>query len=184
MSEILKCNVDGNEIAYQREGAGQPVLLVHGITTYSFIWRKIIPLLTPQYDVIALDLLGCGNSDKPLDVDYSIKSQADIIAKFIKELKLEKLHLVSHDIGGGVAQILSVNYPELIIDVTVINSVAYDFWPVQPIIAMRTPIVRQLAMATLDFGAFRLIVKRGLYYKEALTDELMEYFWEPMKTRL
>ena len=184
MSKILKCNIEGNEIAYIRAGSGQTVLMVHGITTYSFIWRKIIPHLTPNYDVIALDLLGCGNSDKPLDVDYSIKNQANLIAKFIEKLKLEKLHLVAHDIGGGVAQILSVNYPELIKDVTVINSVAYDFWPVQPIIAMRTPIIRQFAMATLDIGAFRLIVKRGLYHKEALTDELMEYFWEPMKTRL
>ncbi len=184
MNKLLKCNIEGNEIAYMREGVGSPVLLVHGITTYSFIWRKIIPLLSSEYDVISIDLLGCGNSDKPLDLDYSIKSQAEIIAKVIIKLELEKTHLVAHDIGGGVAQILSVAYPELIKDVTLINSIAYDFWPVQPIIAMRTPIVRQLAMAALDFGAFRLVVKRGLYNSDFLTDELMDFFWEPMKTKL
>lgn len=184
MSNVKKCNIKGMNIAYQRDGSGKPVLLVHGITTYSFIWRKIIPFISHKYDVVALDLLGCGNSDKPLDVDYSIKNQTDIIAKFIQELKLEKLHLVAHDIGGGIAQILTVKYPALIKDVTLINSIAYDFWPVQPIIAMRTPIIRQLAMATLDFGAFRLIVKRGLYHKAVLTDELMDLFWKPMKSRL
>ena len=83
MSKVLKCNIDGNQIAYHREGAGQPVLFIHGITTHSFIWRKLIPFLASNYDVISLDLLGSGNSDKPLDVDYSIKNQARIIANSI-----------------------------------------------------------------------------------------------------
>jgi len=178
------CNVFGNNIAYLREGKGEPVILIHGITTYSFIWRNIIPLLSTNYDVIAIDLLGCGDSDKPLDVDYSIKSQANIIVEFIKKLNLGKTHIVAHDIGGGIAQILAANYSEMFFDVTLINSVAYDFWPVQPIIAMRTPIIRQFALATLDLGALKLIVKRGLFNKEVLTDELMELFWKPFKTKI
>jgi pimeloyl-ACP methyl ester carboxylesterase len=179
-----KCNIEGINIAYVREGSGETVLFVHGITTYSFIWRKIISLVSNKYDAIAIDLIGCGNSDKPLDIDYSLKNQAEIMAKFIKKLKLEKLHIVGHDIGGGIAQILAANYPELIKDITLINSVAYDFWPVQPIIAMRTPIIRQLAMASLDFGAFRLIIKRGLYNVDILTDELLDLFLKPMKSKL
>jgi len=177
------CNVFGNNIAYLREGKGEPVILIHGITTYSFIWRNIIPLLSTNYDVIAIDLLGCGDSDKPLDVDYSIKSQANIIVEFIKKLNLGKTHIVAHDIGGGIAQILVANYSEMFFDVTLINSVAYDFWPVQPIIAMRTPIIRQLSIATLDFGMFRIIVKRGLFHKEKLNDELMNLFWKPFKDK-
>lgn len=184
MNEIFKCNVDGYNLAYTREGSGQPILLVHGITTYSFIWRKIIPLLSSNYDVIAIDLMGCGSSDKSLDVDYSIKNHANIIAKFIKKMELKKIHLVAHDVGGGIAQILAVKYIELIKDVTLINSVAYDYWPVQPIIALRTPILRQIAMSALDFGALRLIVKRGIYNHEFFTDELMELFWKPMTSRL
>lgn len=178
------CNVFGHSISYFREGRGETIILLHGITTYSFIWRKMIPLLSTNYDVVAIDLLGCGNSDKPLDIDYSIKNQAKIIAEFIDKLKLEKVHLIAHDIGGGIAQILASNYTELFRDVTLINSVAYDFWPVQPIIAMRTPIIRQLALATLDLGALKLIVKRGLFHKEMLTDELMELFWKPFKTKI
>jgi len=63
------------------------------------------------------------------------------------------------------------------------NGVAYDFWPVQPIIAMRTPIIRQLAMATLDLGAFRAIVKRGVFHRDRVTDELMADFEWPMTSR-
>ncbi len=177
------CEVSGNSIAYLRTGKGEPLILVHGITTYSFIWRNLIPGLSKNYDVIAIDLLGCGSSDKPLDVSYSLKSHSERLYEMISKLGIDKFHLVCHDVGGGIGQIFAVNYPDKIFDLTVINTVAYDFWPVQPIIAMRTPIIRQLAMATLDIGAFKLIVRRGLYHKERVTDELMDYFWEPMKSK-
>lgn len=176
--------VQSNSIRYYREGKGEPVLFVHGITTYSFIWRKIIPFFQNNYDVIVIDLLGCGDSDKPLNEDFSLKRQAHLIKEFCQKIGVSKIHLVCHDVGGGVGQIFAVNYPEFIYDLTVINSVAYNFWPVQPIVAMRTPIIRQIAMASLDFGMFELIVKRGLYHKTNLTSELMELFWKPMKTSI
>jgi pimeloyl-ACP methyl ester carboxylesterase len=77
---------------------------------------------------------------------------------------------------------MAVNFPGLIIDLTLINTVGYNFWPVQPIVAMRTPIIRQIAMASLDFGMFELIVKRGLYHKTNLNADFMELFFKPMKT--
>lgn len=173
--------LQGNSITYYRIGTGEPVIFIHGIITYSFIWRKIIPYFQEQYDVIAIDLLGCGDSDKPLNEDYSLKRQSEIIRDFCLKCEISKFHLVCHDVGGGIGQIFAVNYPEMLYDLTLINSVAYNFWPVQPIVAMRTPIIRQIAMATLDFGMFEVIVKRGLYHKTQLTDELMDLFWKPMK---
>jgi pimeloyl-ACP methyl ester carboxylesterase len=175
--------VGGYSIAYSSSGEGEVVLLVHGITTYSFIWRKIVPLLDKNYRVLTIDLPGCGNSSKQLEQTYSIKNHAQLLKSFVQKLHIEKFHLVGHDVGGGVCQIFAVNYPEMLFDLTLVNTVAYDFLPVQPIIAMRTPIIRQFAMATLDFGTLRMIVRRGLYHPEALTSELMDYFWAPMKTR-
>lgn len=174
--------IDGHRMAYLRHGHGETVLLVHGITTYSFIWRKIIPLLTDHYDVIAVDLLGCGASDKPLDVSYAIKEHAERLHAFTKALAIEKLHFIGHDLGGGMGQIFAVTYPEKLYDLTMINTVAYDFWPVQPIIAMRTPVIRQLMMGACDLGAFRFFVKSGMAHKEKVSAELMELFWQPMKT--
>ncbi len=177
-----KLEVSGHAMAYCREGKGEPVLMVHGITTYSFIWRNVIPLLSKDYDVIAVDLLGCGDSDKPLDVSYSIRDHAARLQEFVIKLGLTKFHFVGHDLGGGMGQILAVRRPEMLLDLTMINTVAYDFWPVQPIIALRTPIVRQFLMATLDLGAFRLVVKRGIYHKDRVTDDLMDLFMMPMQT--
>jgi pimeloyl-ACP methyl ester carboxylesterase len=163
-------NISGHSMAFHREGEGEPVLLVHGITTYSFIWRRIIPLLSTAYDVIAVDLLGCGDSDKPLDVSYAIKDHAERLHEFVTRLGLAKFHFVGHDLGGGMGQIFAVRHPEMLHDLTVINTVAYDFWPVQPIIALRTPVLRLFLMASFDLGTFRLVVKRGLYYKDRVTD--------------
>jgi len=178
------CEVQGNSLKYYRAGKGETVIFIHGITTYSFIWRNIVPYFDNNYDVIVIDLLGSGESDKPLNEDFSLKRQAFLIKDFCIKSGIEKFHFVGHDVGGGIGQIFAVNFPELLYDLTLINSVAYNFWPVQPIVAMRTPIVRQIAMATLDLGMFRLIVKRGLYHKTHLSDEVMDLFWQPMKSKL
>lgn len=179
----LTCSVQGHDIAYHSEGEGETVLLVHGITTYSFIWRKISSLLRDKYRVVRVDLLGCGASSKPLDIQYSLPFHAEMLHEFCNILNIQHLHLVGHDVGGGIAQLFAVKYPERLYDLTLTNSVGHDFWPVQPIIAIRTPIIRQIAMASLDIGAFRLLVRRGLHHKERLSDELMQMFWEPMKTK-
>ncbi len=172
--------INGHKIAYYRSGQGPTLILLHGITTYSFIWRQLIPALSEQFDVLAIDLLGCGASDKPRGIDYSIKAQADLVKQLLEALKIDKVHLVAHDIGGGVGPIMSVDYPKLVQSLVLINSVAYDYWPVQPITTMRIPFIRQLAMATLDFGFFKAIVKRGIFHKDKLTPELMDLFWKPL----
>jgi pimeloyl-ACP methyl ester carboxylesterase len=174
--------VGGHRMACVRAGAGEPVLLVHGITTYSFIWRRIIPLLQDRFDVVAPDLLGCGASDKPLDVSYALRDHADRLREFIVGLGAGPVHFVGHDLGGGIGQIVAVRYPELLRSLTLVNSVAYDFWPVQPIVAMRTPIIRQFMMAAVDVGAFSLIVRRGLHHKGRVTPELMSCFMQPLST--
>ncbi len=174
--------INGHELVYYRMGHGEPLLLVHGITTYSFIWRNLIPFLENKYELIIVDLLGCGDSDKAIDVEFSLKNHAALLNELLIALHIPHVHLVGHDVGGGICQIMAVRSKQLVLSLTVINSVAYDFWPVQPIISMRTPIIRQLAMASLDLGAFRFIVKRGLYHSNRLSKELMDYFWYPMKT--
>ena len=178
-----KIEISGNVIAYDHHpGDGPTIILVHGITTYRFIWRKLIPYFPENCNIFAIDLLGCGDSDKPLEESYSIKSHAARLEIFVNKLGLDTFHLIGHDVGGGVSQIFAVNHPEWLLSLSLLNSVAYDFWPVQPIIAMRTPILRQIAMASLDFGVLKTIVQRGLFDNKNLTEALMDYFWYPMKT--
>ncbi len=171
------CDCQGNRIAYQRSGKGEPVLMIHGITTYSFIWRKLIEHFKDKYDLIRIDLLGCGRSDMSVDFDLSLKNHANIILDFITIMGLGKAHLVGHDLGGGISQILAVTHPEKLLSVSLLNPVGYNYWPVQPITSMRTPVFRQLAMAAFDMGYYRTIVKKAIFNKENQTQELMDLFW-------
>jgi len=182
---LLHAVINDQKICYTRRGNadGDVILLVHGITTYSFIWRRILPYLEKDYDVIVIDLLGCGSSDMPLDVSYSIKAHEARLFDFIQQLGIQRLHLVGHDLGGGISQIFAINHPKMLLSLTLINSVAYDFWPVQPIIAMRTPVIRQLLMGALDLGMMKLLVKAGMYHKERVDDALMTLFWKPLQRR-
>lgn len=68
--------IGGLKIAYRRMREGEPIVLIHGISTSSFIWRNIQPFLLKNYDTIADDLQGCGLSSKDLSTDYSIKNQS------------------------------------------------------------------------------------------------------------
>lgn len=175
--------IQGLQIAYTRIGTGDPVLLIHGITTSSFIWRNIAPPISRDYDVVAVDLLGCGQSTKDLLADYSIKNQASILAELIIKLDLGKTHIVGHDIGGGIAQIMGVKFPHLIQDMVLINTIGYNYWPVQPITTMRTPIFRQFAMMSLDMGMLQKLIKKGLYKKESYTEEFRSLVWEEMANK-
>lgn len=177
-----KIAVSGHELTYYRKGAGDPVLLVHGILSYSFIWEPVLLLLSEQFDTIAVDLLGCGDSAKPLDVPYSIVQHTEILSGFAAALDLKKFHLIGHDIGGGIAQRFAVAHPEQLHDIVLVNTVGYDLWPVQPIVAARTPILRQLLMAALDLGALRLVLRRAIHHKERITNELIAAFARQFRT--
>lgn len=166
--------VDGFRIAWSEKGAGETVLLVHGVTTASFIWDQVASRLSPRFRTVAVDLLGCGGSDRPSGANYSIRHQAHLLAGLVDQIGGAPVHLVGHDVGGGVAQIMTVRSPALVRDLTMINTIGYDYWPVQPIISMRTPFFRQLAMATLDLGILKILIRRALYHQERLSPELLE----------
>lgn len=172
---------DSIRIAYRKDGVGEAIVLIHGITTYSFVWKEMIPRLSGEYETYALDLLGCGESSKPEGEDYSIAAQAKIVLRFMDTLGIDRAHVAGHDIGGGIAQIMAVGNPERFLSLTLINTVGYDYWPVQPIVTMRVPILRHIIVATLDMGVLRLLVERGFHHCEKVDEELMELFRRPLR---
>ncbi len=91
--------IEGSKIAYVDEGQGQPVLFLHGNPTSSYLWRNIIPYVTPRYRAIAPDLIGMGDSGKP-DIGYTLEDHARYIDGFIAALGLKDIILVIHDWGS------------------------------------------------------------------------------------
>jgi pimeloyl-ACP methyl ester carboxylesterase len=94
----------GHRMFYRREGRGPPLLLIHGYPTSSWDWVRLWPELTAHYDVIALDMLGFGESAKPRSHRYSLFEQADVQMALLASLDVEKFDALVHDYGVTVAQ--------------------------------------------------------------------------------
>jgi haloalkane dehalogenase len=92
-------DVYGSKIHYIDEGQGDPILLLHGVPTSSYVWRNIIPYLSTLGRCIAPDLIGMGKSDKP-SIEYTIFDHINYIEKFIESLNLKKLTIIMHGWGS------------------------------------------------------------------------------------
>ena len=118
------------QIAYHRFGHGPSVALIHGIPTWSHLWRNVIPpLVEDGFEVIAVDLLGYGDSGKPIGADLGIAAQAERLATVLRKLKWGGRAIVGHGIGGGVAQLVCANDLEAAERLILIDTVAYDSFP-------------------------------------------------------
>ena len=97
-----RVRVSGGEVASGVFGEGAPVVLVHGTPAWSYLWRKVIPLLAHRYAVYVWDLLGFGHSRLDPGVAPSIVQQARALAELTDHWQLEAPTLVGHDIGAGI----------------------------------------------------------------------------------
>ena len=116
---------DGLRMHYLDEGGGtgDPILLLHGEPTWSFLYRKMIPALARAGRCIAPDYFGFGRSDKPTDPGwYSYDRHVDSIARLVAELDLQRITLVVQDWGGPVGFRLAVEQPERIARLVVMNT--------------------------------------------------------------
>ena len=105
--------IGGNRIHYIDEGSGEVVLLLHGEPSWAYLYRKVIPLLTPSYRAVAMDFPGFGRSDKPASKDdYSFALHFDTLVGFIEGLDLWGINLVVHDWGGMIGLTAASKMPE------------------------------------------------------------------------
>ena len=101
-SNLRTITLHGDRVAYRDEGAGEVLLLIHGMGGSSSSWREIVPKLAKKYRVIAPDLLGHGQSDKPRG-DYSLGAFAVWLRDLLDALDIPKATVIGHSLGGGVA---------------------------------------------------------------------------------
>ncbi|PYX49328.1 MAG: alpha/beta hydrolase [Acidobacteria bacterium] len=94
---------DGARMRYLRAGSGPALILLHGLLGYSFSWRYTIPALAPYAKVYAPDLLGAGFSDRPPELDHSMRATALRVLRFIDKLNVGSFDLLGTSRGGPVA---------------------------------------------------------------------------------
>ena len=102
----------GHAIFHRVEGAGPPLVAIHGFPSASWDWHALWPALTARFAVIAADMIGFGWSDKPRDYDYSILDQATLHEDLLRSLGVSRVHVLAHDYGDTVAQELLARHEE------------------------------------------------------------------------
>ena len=112
---------EGCRMHYVDEGEGEPVLLLHGEPTWSYLWRNIVPQLPGRK--VAPDLIGFGRSDKPEDIGwYSYDRHVASVSALVDELDLRDLTLVVHDWGGPIGLRYAVEHPDRVARLVVLNT--------------------------------------------------------------
>jgi pimeloyl-ACP methyl ester carboxylesterase len=102
---------NGVRLHYVRGGQGEPLVLLHGYTQTWYEWRKVLPALADRFDVIAPDLRGAGDSDRPAG-GYDKRTMAEDIRALLDGLGIDRIRLVGHDIGLMVAYAFAAAYPD------------------------------------------------------------------------
>jgi haloalkane dehalogenase len=115
--------INGMRVHYIEQGAGDPVLCLHGEPSWSYLYRKMIPILAQKHRVVAPDFIGFGRSDKFTEVsEYTYAMHRDAVIRFIAALKLEKITLVVQDWGGLIGLRVATLIPEKISRLVIMNT--------------------------------------------------------------
>jgi haloalkane dehalogenase len=104
-------------------GSGEAVVLVHGVPSSSYLYRKVVPPLAERgHRAIAFDFPGLGLAERPEQFDYSWSGLAQWMGEALAALEVDRCHLVVHDIGGPIALEWAIRNPERVSTLTVMNT--------------------------------------------------------------
>jgi pimeloyl-ACP methyl ester carboxylesterase len=165
--------VDGVESFVRERGSGPAVVLVHGVPSSSFMYRKMLePLADEGFRAIAFDFPGLGLADRPRDFDYSWTGLSRFMSGALTALEVDRAHLVVHDIGGPIGCEVAVRNPERILSLTALNCVlgVATFRRVWTMAPFAVPVLgRAMLTGTTRFAARRLFYMQALKERSAMT---------------
>jgi haloalkane dehalogenase len=168
---------DGLRMHYLSEGAGDPVLLLHGEPTWSFLYRRMIPPLAEVARVVAPDYFGFGRSDKPTELDwYTFDRHCASILRLVVELDLRRLTVVVQDWGGPIGLRLAVEHAERVDRLVILNTGIGGGRPPSDVWLAFREVVRA---AGGDFQAGRLIRRSAV---RGLPDDVVAAYDAPFPT--
>lgn len=162
-------DLDGVRYHYLDEGAGPPLLLVHGNPTWSFYWRELVLALRGHYRLIVPDHVGCGLSDKPAEYPYRLAQHVQNVRRLVEKLDLRDITLLAHDWGGAIGLGAAEAEPERFARLVLFNTGAFrsKLMPLR-IQVCRTPVLGPLAVRGLNAFARAALVMAS-EHRERLT---------------
>lgn len=170
--------IDGVGIHYLDRGTGAAVILVHGFGGHTFSFREIMPALSADYRVVAVDLMGFGYSERPQDADYSLTAQAQRVIALMDYLKIDRAAALGHSMGGEVVMRMAAMAPDRIARLVLAGSVSGDRVPTLPV----SPLIKPFLPATARLTS-RLTLRRTVYDPAHLTPEMREGYLAPARIK-
>ena len=175
------------KLYYSEEGKGPPLLLIHGFGASTFTWRHIAPELALTHRVIAVDLKGFGQSDKPFDGRYSVFDQAALIAQLIEDKDLRDLTIIGHSFGGGVALRLALEadqrFAGRISKLVLLDTIAYPQNIPMFFRILDMPLVSHLGVRMVPPSVQTRVALRIAYFDDSKIDpDEVETYAAPLKT--
>ena len=174
-------DVDGVRTFVHRSGRGEPLVLIHGLLVSHWIWRPVIKTLSAEAEVIAFDLPGHGEADRPAPqaFDYTPLGLAHYCDRVLDVLGVSGATVVGHSFGGGIALALAALHPERVRALLAVDAVALPF---------RLPLSGQLVLSPgIGEALFKRVYSRGQlasHFENAFEDRSLasdlyvDYYWE------
>jgi len=173
MDDAKHVTLHGHRVTYRDDGDGdETILLIHGMAGSSRTWRDVTPALAPRYRVVAPDLLGHGESAKPMG-DYSLGAHASGLRDLMARLEIERATIVGQSLGGGIALQLAYQHPGLCDRLVLVSSGGLGR-EVSPILRMLSLPGSELVLPVVASGFVR---DRGRSVNRWLRDQGIRTSW-------
>jgi pimeloyl-ACP methyl ester carboxylesterase len=175
-------SVNGIRLHYVTMGQGPLVILLHGWPETSYEWREVMPLLAAHFTLVAPDLRGLGLSEKTHG-GYDKKRVASDIAALIKQLGKGPAMVVGHDMGGKVAYVLALLYPELVNKLVLVDCMPPGTEKMDP--SKRgswhygfhmTPEIPEMLTKDREKEYFSALIKKWTHKKNAISPETINEY--------
>ena len=184
-ADILRVPVGPGALHVERYGhGGRAVLLVHGFATSSFVWRMVAPSIAAAgHTAYAVDLLGYGESDRPLEGNYSIAAQAEYLDRALAALRVPPATVVGLGVGGGIALRLAIRHPARVDSLALVNGVAFSECPGRDVRTVQLGTARfALRVAHGVLGAaplLRRVLEESVAHAESMPARLVARYLAP-----
>jgi haloalkane dehalogenase len=174
--------VEELRLGYRELGDGPPVLLLHGWPTSSFLWRTVMAPIARAHRVVALDLPGFGDSDKPLGIRYSFEFFAGVIDGFLAQLGIDRLGLAVHDLGGPVGLHWTLARPGRVTKLALLNTLVYPEFSEATKEFVRACLSPELREKLTSAAGLESILRDGLADPTTLSAEVLAAVQAPFRT--
>lgn len=180
-SNFLK--LDMGRLHYIDEGSGDPIVMVHGNPTWSFLYRHLIKGLSKKYRCIASDHIGFGLSDKPEAWSYLPEDHANNLKIFIEKLDLRDITLIVQDWGGPIGLSYAISKPDNVKRIIIMNT---WMWSVkgdpyyERFSSFMGGAVGRFLIRRFNFFV-RVVMKKAMGDKSKLPESIHQHYFKPLE---